>query len=138
MLTIHSSWTQSFQLKSSQIPLLEMRTLSLSCSNSNPSHQHQERSMGWMSCTRHSKGLSLPSSRLLRGQDAYFLSCLHNFQGTTAAQHHINMDCVWVAMETSSLRQTLPDKKTSVHLSMERKSWNVQFHELAKHVKQKT
>lgn len=48
------------------------------------------------------------------------------------------MDCVWVAMETSSLRQTLPDKKTSVHLSMERKSWNVQFHELAKHVKQKT
>lgn len=60
LLTIHSSWTQSFQLKSSQIPLLEMRTLSLSCSNSNPSHQHQERSMGWMSCTRHSKGLSLP------------------------------------------------------------------------------
>lgn len=48
------------------------------------------------------------------------------------------MDCVWVAMETSSLRQTLPDKRTSVHLFMERKSWNVQFHELAKHVKQKT
>lgn len=45
------------------------------------------------------------------------------------------MDCVCLTMEISSLRQTLPDKKTSVHLPVEGGCWNVQFHELAKHVK---
>lgn len=63
------------------------------------------------------------SSQRPHGQAAYIPSRLCDFQGTsTLQQRHIDMGCVCLAMQISSLRQTLPDKTTWVHLSVEGES----------------